>query len=88
MSNGEGGNGNVVIVKNWRVILTLITWLVVCTMAFTSLRVQSDDHERRLRILEERPSVTRQQWETGQRSIEQRLDRIERKLDETDARKR
>lgn len=80
-------NGAVVAVKNWHVVLTLITWLVVCTMAFSSLRAQSDEQERRIRDLEQRPAVTLQQYQDGQHVLEQRLDRIERKLDAADTTK-
>jgi hypothetical protein len=82
------GDGSVITVKNWHVMFTLITWLVVCSMAFATLRAQSDENERRIRELEQKPSVTLQQYQDGQRVLEQRLDRIERKLDQADAKHR
>lgn len=75
------GDGSVITVKNWHVLLTLITWLVVCTMAFANLRAQGDENERRIKELEQRPSVTLPQYQDGQRALEQRLDRIEGKVD-------
>ena len=80
-------NGSVITVKNWHVILTMAAWLVFGAMAFAALRAQSDENERRIRDLEQKPSVTLQQYQDGQRVLEQRLDRIERKIDATDARK-
>lgn len=79
--------GSVITVKNWHVVLTLLAWLVGCTLAFATLRAQGDENERRIRDLENRPSVTLQQYQEGQRVLEQRLDRIERKLDAADTRK-
>jgi hypothetical protein len=74
-------NGSVVTVKNWHVFLTIASWLVIVAMAFASLRAQNDENERRIRDLELRPAVTQQQYEDGQHVLEQRLDRIERKID-------
>lgn len=85
MSNGDGP---VITVKNWHVLLTLGTLLVTGAMAFATLRAQSDENERRIRELEQRPSVTLQQYQDGQHVLEQRLDRIERKLDQADVRHR
>ncbi len=79
MANENGGS--VVTVKNWHVLLTLLTWLVICAMAFANLRAQGEENERRIRDLELKPAVTEQQYEDGQRVLEQRLDRIERKID-------
>ena len=75
------GDGSVITVKNWHVLLTLITWLVVCTMAFANLRAQGDENERRIKELEQRPSVTLPQYQDGQAALERRLDRIEGKVD-------
>jgi hypothetical protein len=79
VANENGGS--VVTVKNWHVLLTLVTWLVICTMAFANLRAQGQENERRIQELEQKPSVTLQQYQEGQRVLEQRLDRIERKID-------
>lgn len=76
-SDGEGA----MIIKNWHVALTISLWLVLCSMAFATLRAQSDENERRITELEHKPSVTLEQYQEGQRVLEQRLDRIERKLD-------
>src|SRR5271155_527919 len=77
-------NGSVITVKNWHVFLTLGAWLVFGAMAFATLRAQSDENERRIRDLEQKPSVALQQYQDGQRVLEQRLDRIERKIDAPD----
>lgn len=81
-------NGSPITVRNWHVVLTMVTWLVICTMAFMTLKAQGDENERRIQQLELRPTVTLQQYQEGQHNIEQRLDRIERKIDAVDARKR
>jgi hypothetical protein len=87
MANGESSS-SVVTVKNWHVVLVLVSWLVICTMAFSNLRAQGDENTRRITDLEQKPSVTLQQYQDGQRVLEKRLDRIEGKLDAADARRR
>ena len=74
-------NGDSPLVKNWHLLLTLVAWLVLGTLAFANLRAQSDENERRIHDLESRPNVTLQQYQDGQRNLEQRLTRIEDKLD-------
>jgi hypothetical protein len=77
----------VLTVKNWHALLILVSWLVLSTMAFANLRSQSNENERRINELESRPNVSLQQFQDGQRNIEQRLVRIENKLDAADARR-
>lgn len=79
--------GAALMVKNWHVILTITSWLVVCAMAFAALRSQTAENERRIHDLEQRTSITIQQYQDGQRAIDQRLDRIERKIDESERKK-
>lgn len=79
MANGDGGS--VVTVKNWAVVLVLITWLVSGGALYATMKAQTDDNARRIQELEKRPTVTMQQYQDGQDYIKQRLDRIERKQD-------
>jgi len=85
LSNTEG---SVVVVKNWHAILTLVAWLVFGAMAFATLRVQSEENERRIRDLELKPSVTLPQYQDGQAALTKRLDRIEVKVDDLESRPR
>lgn len=85
MANGESRWRS--LAENGPFIVFLLTSLVVCSVAYASLRTQSDENERRIRALEERPTVTLQQYQDGQRQLEQRLDRIERKIDNAEPRK-
>jgi hypothetical protein len=73
--------GGVIQIRNWQVFLTLVLWLVSMAMAWTSLRDDADESKRRIHDLEQRPVVTEQQYVEGQKAIEQRLDRIEKQLD-------
>ena len=77
----QGTGGNVLTVKNWHVLLVLVSWLVLAVMAFTNLRAQAEEEDRRIRDLEAKPTITYQQYADGQHNLEQRLERIERKLD-------
>lgn len=85
MASDDSG-GKVLIVKNWTVVLSLITWTILCVGAFFTVKAQTDENSRRILDLENRPTVTLQQYQDGQEVLKQRLDRIERKLDAQDAR--
>jgi hypothetical protein len=78
--------GGVIQIRNWQVFLTLVLWLVSMAMAWTSLRDDADESKRRIHELEQRPIVTEQQFADWERSITQRLDRIENKLDDAEIR--
>lgn len=86
--SGSEHTASPIVVHNWHLVLTIICWLVLCTMAFTTLRAQSDENERRIQQLELRPNVTLQQYQDGQHNIEQRLERIEKKIDDVETRRR
>lgn len=79
------GNGSTIVIKSWTVVLTVITWLVLCAMAFATMREDSAENTRRIQRLEERPTVTIDQYKDGQAAIEKRLDYIQNKLDEKKA---
>jgi hypothetical protein len=85
VSNSEGNGNGVLVVKNWSVVLALVSWAVFCVGAFFTLKAQTDENTRRLLELEQRPAVTLMQYQDGQKVLEQRLDRIERKLDNADS---
>jgi hypothetical protein len=72
---------NVVTIRNWTVVLAFVSWLVGGIWMFSSLRATADESVRRIEVLEHNQPVTIDQYREGQRAIEQRLDRIERKLD-------
>lgn len=79
---GEGnGTGSVLVVKNWHVVIVAVTWLVLGVMAFTELRAEADETSRRVQQLEQREPISYQEYKDGLYPIEQRLDRIEKKLD-------
>jgi hypothetical protein len=78
--------GGVIQIRNWQVFLTLVLWLVSMAMAWTSLRDDADESKRRIHELEQRPVVTEKQLEDWERSVTQRLDRIENKLDNAEIR--
>jgi hypothetical protein len=82
---GTFPNG-VIVVKNWQVFLTLVLWLVTMVAGFTQLHDHAEESSRRIRDLEQRPVVTEQQYVDGQQALTQRLERIEKKLDEADLR--
>lgn len=84
----ETNGGSIMQVKNWHVLLVLLTWLVIAVVSFTTLRIQQDETERRVLELEKRPTVTYDQYKDGQSAIEQRLSRIENKLDAEQARRK
>jgi hypothetical protein len=79
-------SGGVIQIRNWQVFLTLVLWLVSMAMAYTSLRDDADESKRRIRDLEQRPVVTEQQYQDGQKALTLRLDRIENKLDNAEIR--
>lgn len=78
----------IVEVKSWQALLTLITMAVLCVLAYARLDSQAAENQRRIMELENRPIVTNPVYENGQRMIEQRLERIERKIDNVDAGRR
>jgi hypothetical protein len=88
MSTESNSGGQVMQVKNWHVVLTLLLWLIGGAMAFATLRAQADETERRVLELEKRPTVTYDQYQDGQQAIKERLTRIENKLDAEQRRQR
>lgn len=74
------------IVKSWHTTIIVITLIVGVVLAYGTLRDGNDENTRRIRDLEQRPTVTRDVYDIGQRSIEKRLDRIDAKLDSQDVR--
>jgi hypothetical protein len=82
MPNGD--SGGVVTVKNWTVVLAFATWLVSGGALYATMKAQADDNARRIQELEQRPTVTLPQYQEGQEYLKQRLDRLERKIDDID----
>ena len=72
---------NVVTIRNWTVVIAFVSWLVGGIWMFSSLKATADESVRRIEVLEHNQPVSYEQYKEGQRSIEQRLERIERKLD-------
>ena len=83
MANGDGGN--VIVVKNWHVVLTLVGWLVIASASYASMNAAIAENTRRIQKLEEQPSVTFKQYDAGVTDLKQRLERIERHLDAQDS---
>ncbi len=77
----EGKRQQFFVLRTLHLILIVLGWVVISVAQFVTLRDQSADNERRIQELETRPVVTREVYENGQKAIEQRLDRIENKLD-------
>lgn len=71
-------------VKGWQLVLTLISWLVFSVMWLTNIRADANESQRRIRDLETRPVVTEQQYADGQKNLNERLSRIENKIDMLD----
>jgi hypothetical protein len=83
--SGDKGD-QFLIVKSWHTTIIVITLIVGVVLAYGTLRDGNDENTRRIRDIELRPSVTREVYDIGQRSIEKRLDRIDAKLDAQDVR--
>jgi multidrug resistance efflux pump len=79
MSNG---GGRPIIVKDWHVFLTVIFTIISITAAFISLKDQAEETARRVRDLEQRRVIERDDFENYRKAMENQLNRVEAKLDE------
>ena len=83
MTQPENG-GKVIAVKNWHVVLTLVSWLVLAVGSYATQKAmtqaQLDDLTRRVQQLETE-RVSKPEFDMAVQDIERRLTRIEDKLD-------
>lgn len=73
-----------VVIKSWHaisVILVLLGWLAFSVAYAVSTRDQTIENTRRIETLENRTYISTDAYQNEERAIEQRLDRIERKID-------
>lgn len=68
------------VVKNWQAVLTLIVWLVMTVAQFVTLRSQAEETARRVQNLESN-KVEKDRFDELRDDIIRRLDRIEAKVD-------
>jgi hypothetical protein len=78
--NGTRNGGGILQVKNWHVVLTLVSWLVISVAQFVSVRAQAEETARRVTELE-KSKVEQKQFDELRDDIIRRLDRIESKVD-------
>jgi quinol-cytochrome oxidoreductase complex cytochrome b subunit len=74
-----------IIVKSWHILISVITLIVVITLFFGSLRDDTINNTREIQEMKQQ-NLTRDLYELGQKNTEQRLERIEKKLDAQDVR--
>jgi hypothetical protein len=76
----ESNGGKVFVIKNWHVVLTLISWLVLAAGGYFTIRAQGEQNTRDIeRIKQEH--ISRDQFKEFHDDVVGRLDRIERKID-------
>lgn len=80
LNNGSRNGGGIIQVKNWHVLLTLISWLVLSVAQFVSVRAQAEETARRVSDVE-KGKVDQKQFDELRDDIIRRLDRIESKVD-------
>jgi multidrug resistance efflux pump len=81
MSDRNGGS-RPVIVKDWHVLITVVFTVVSITTAFITLKDQAEETARRVRDLEQRRVIERDDFDNYRKAIESQLTRMETKLDE------
>jgi uncharacterized membrane protein YciS (DUF1049 family) len=75
-------NGKTVIQLGvWHAIGGLLAWLVIVIFFFANLQAQANETERRVKALEDKQPVTYQQMKDALIPLDERLKRIETKLD-------
>lgn len=85
MSESTGRPEQFIVIKNWHVVITLIMLAVGIILNYGSMRSETEQNSRDISDLK-REELTRNVYDTGQAAVEQRLDRIERKIDNADMR--
>jgi hypothetical protein len=75
-------NGRFLLVRHWHVIVLLVGWVITAAAGYATLRANSDENARRISDLEHRTFVTREEYEARGKELNDRLERIEKKLDD------
>lgn len=74
-----------VVVKNWHITIVVLTMLAGIILWAASVKGETEENTRDIQELK-REELTRGVYDMGQRAVEQRLDRIEKKIDNADMR--
>lgn len=74
-----------IIVKSWHIVISLLSLIVIVTLFFGSLRDDTIQNKQEIQEMKQQ-NLTRDLYELGQKNTEQRLERIEKKLDAQDVR--
>jgi len=77
----DTGGKHVIQIQTIHVIMGVLVWVATIIFFIANLQAQANDTARRVKELEDRQPVTYQQMHDALQPIEQRADRIERKLD-------
>lgn len=81
----NGGGDQFIIVRSWQTFLIVVGIVISSVFAFGTLRDTAAESERRIHDLEMH-TLTIETYQAGQNATEQRLQRIENKLDAQDVR--
>lgn len=79
--NGEKSE-QFLIVRSWHVLIVLTGLIVSGVLSYGKLQAQAEESARRVQELEHKPVMTEFEFDNRMRGVEQRLDRIENKLDQ------
>jgi hypothetical protein len=70
-----------IIVRSWHLVILVLGLIVSSVLSYGKLQAQADESQRRIQDLEHKPVVTEFEFDMRMRALEQRLERIERKID-------
>jgi len=72
---------SLVVIKSWHAILTVTLWIVVTITQFVIVRAQTEQNTKDIERLREE-SINEKQFNEMRQDFQNRLERIERKIDE------
>jgi hypothetical protein len=76
---------SVIVIKGWHHILLIATLLVSVVISYATLRSSADENSRRVRDLET-GTLRKEQFDLAMQEMRGRLERIERKVDQSKGR--
>jgi hypothetical protein len=77
-----------IVIRDWRLALSMLIALIGLVFYIGSVKNAADESQREIQELKSRPTIDPGAFENYQKAVEQRLDRIERKIDNWDNRKK
>jgi hypothetical protein len=70
-----------IVIRDWRLAFSLLIALIGLVLYIGSVKSSADENEKAIQEIKARPTISPDAFENYQKAVEQRLTRIEAKLD-------